>query len=87
MENIHELLGYKKIKIIQRDDMLRFSLDSTLLADFVTISKNTRKIIDLGTGNGPIPLFLTLKTKAKIYGIEIQNRSCFFAMIKYFIHV
>ena len=73
MENIHELLGYKKIKIIQRDDMLRFSLDSTLLADFVTVSKNTRKIIDLGTGNGPIPLFLTLKTKAKIYGIEIQK--------------
>ena len=73
MENVHELLGYKKIKIIQRDDMLRFSLDSTLLADFVKVTNNTKKIIDLGTGNAPIPLFLTLKTAAKIYGIEIQK--------------
>lgn len=73
MENIHELLGYERIKIIQRDDMLRFSLDSTLLADFVCVNANTKRIIDLGTGNGPIPLFLTLKTKAKIYGVEIQK--------------
>ncbi|HKM30199.1 MAG TPA: tRNA1(Val) (adenine(37)-N6)-methyltransferase [Bacilli bacterium] len=73
MENVHELLGYKKIKIIQRDDMLRFSLDSTLLADFVKVTNSTKKIIDLGTGNAPIPLFLTLKTTAKIYGIEIQK--------------
>ncbi len=73
MENVHELLGYKRIKIIQRDDMLRFSLDSTLLADFVKVSNHTKRIIDLGTGNGPIPLFLTLKTKAKIVGVEIQK--------------
>lgn len=53
--------------------MLRFSLDSTLLADFVKVTNSTKKIIDLGTGNAPIPLFLTLKTTAKIYGIEIQK--------------
>ena len=28
-------------------------------------------IVDLGCGNAPIPL-LSLRTKAKIYGIEIQ---------------
>ena len=32
-----------------------------------------KKIIDLGTGNAPIPLFLTLRTRADIYGIEIQE--------------
>ena len=71
-EKIHELLGYENIKIIQKDDVFSFSLDSMLLANFIDTSKAT-KIIDLGTGNAPIPLFLTLKTDAKIYGIEIQE--------------
>lgn len=71
-EKIHELLGYENIKIIQKDDVFSFSLDSMLLANFIDTSK-AQKIIDLGTGNAPIPLFLTLKTKAKIYGIEIQE--------------
>lgn len=71
-ENIHELLGYEKIKIIQKDQMFSFSLDSMLLAHFID-TKNAKNIIDLGTGNAPIPLFLTLKTDAKIYGIEIQE--------------
>lgn len=70
---IHELLGYKNIKIYQDEEKFRFSLDSTLLANFVKTNKNTKKIIDLGTGNGPIPLFLSLKTKAQIIGIEIQE--------------
>ncbi|MFA7367663.1 MAG: tRNA1(Val) (adenine(37)-N6)-methyltransferase [Bacilli bacterium] len=73
MEVVHELLGYKKIKIIQNDDMFSFSLDSILLANFVIVSEKDTMIMDLGCGNGPIPLFLTMKTNAKIYGVEIQN--------------
>lgn len=78
MENIHELLGYERIKIIQRDDMLKFSLDSMLLADFIdtTKIKSSEEIIDLGCGNAPIPLFLTLKTEAKIIGVDIQSDVC-----------
>lgn len=73
MALIHELLGYKNIKIYQDEEKFRFSLDSTLLADFVKVKKSTKRIIDLGTGNAPIPLFLTLKTDALITGIEIQE--------------
>ena len=73
MAIIHELLGYKNIKILQDEEKFRFSLDSTLLADFVKIKKQTKRIIDLGTGNAPIPLFLSLKTDAKIIGVEIQS--------------
>ena len=72
MEMIHELLGYKNIKIVQRKDMFNFSLDSMLLADFVRVKKENN-IIDLGCGNAPIPLFLTMKTKGKIVGVEIQK--------------
>ena len=72
-EVINDLLGYDGLKIIQRPDMFNFSLDSTLLADFCNPLTKTNKILDLGTGNGPIPLFLSLRTKAKIVGIEIQK--------------
>lgn len=72
-EVIHDLLGYDGMKIIQRPDMFNFSLDSTLLADFVIPLSKTSKILDLGTGNAPIPLFLSMKTKAKIIGVEIQE--------------
>ena len=73
MEVINDLLGYDGIKIIQRPDMFNFSLDSTLLADFARPLAKTKKIMDLGTGNAPIPLFLSLKTKALITGVEIQK--------------
>ena len=71
-EQIHELLGYENIKIIQNEEMFSFSLDSMLLANFID-TNGAKRIIDLGTGNGPIPLFLTLKTKACIIGVEIQE--------------
>ncbi|HPN89856.1 MAG TPA: methyltransferase domain-containing protein, partial [Bacilli bacterium] len=71
-EVINDLLGYEGLKIIQRPDIFNFSLDSTLLASFATINKADKMIVDLGCGNAPIPLFLSLRTKAKIYGIEIQ---------------
>ncbi len=69
----NDLLGYPRIDIYQDSEMFHFSIDSMLLADFVRIKKNTKKILDLGTGNAAIPLFLTLKTKAHIHGVEIQE--------------
>lgn len=73
MKQIHELLGYDNIKIIQDDEMFSFSVDSMLLADFINPQMKTKKIVDLCCGNAPIPLFLTLKTNAKIIGVEIQK--------------
>lgn len=73
MEVLNDLLGYKNIKIYQNSDWFMFSLDSVLLPNFVTIPKKIDKILDLGTGNAPIPLILSTKTTANIYGIEIQN--------------
>jgi len=74
-EVLNDLLGFKQRQIIQRKDMLNFSLDCVLLADFVTIPAKTQHIIDFGTGNAPIPLFLSLRTKAKITGIDIQGEA------------
>ncbi len=72
---INELLGRPLLKIYQDTDCFNFSLDSILLANFVSIPKNTKMIVDLGTGNAPIPLYLSLRTKSLIYGVEIQKYS------------
>ena len=58
--------------IYQDDDWFKFSLDSVLLSKFVTVNLRHKKIIDLATGNAPIPLLLSFRTKASIYGIEYQ---------------
>ena len=73
MEIVNRLLNYKDLKIIQNTDWFAFSLDSVLLANFVTINKNTKNIIDLCTGNAPIPIILSTKTNASITGVELQE--------------
>jgi len=70
-ELIHDLLSVEGLKIIQTTGVLRFSLDSVLLANFVSIGPRTKQIMDFGTGLAPIPLLLSLKTNAKIIGIEL----------------
>lgn len=72
MEVINDLLNYNNLKIVQNTDWFNFSLDSVLLANFVKVNNN-QKIIDLCTGNAPIPLFLSCKTKSKIIGVELQK--------------
>lgn len=59
--------------IYQDDDWFKFSLDSVLLADFVTINLRSKMIMDFATGNAPIPMLLSCRTKAIIYGIEYQR--------------
>ncbi len=76
MEVINYLLGYQDIKIYQESKSFNFSLDSVLLPNFVTINKNVDKILDIGCGNGPIPLILSTKTKADIIGVDIQKDIC-----------
>lgn len=73
MKVTNYLLGYKKLKIIQDNDMFNFSLDSVLLPNFITINETTKNILDIGTGNAPIPLILSTKTQAKIIGVELQK--------------
>lgn len=75
MEEIHYLLGREQLKIVQKTHVFSFSLDSILLPNFVTIHLRTKKILDIGTGNAPIPLILSERTKATIIGIEIQQES------------
>lgn len=72
MEVKNKLLNFDAI-IYQNNEWFKFSLDSVLLANFVTINYRTKNILDIATGNAPIPMLLTFRTSAKIYGIEVQT--------------
>lgn len=72
-EVINDILGYDGLKVIQDSEKFNFSLDSTLLANFTNLSSKDKEILDIGCGNAFIPLFLSIKTKNHITGIEIQE--------------
>lgn len=74
MEVLNDILGYKNRKIYQDTDCFSFSLDSIMLANFATIRLKDNSIVDLGCGNGVIPLILSLRTTKKIVGVELQNK-------------
>ena len=69
----NNLLNFKDAYIYQDTDYFKMSLDSLLLANFVTINLRDKKILDIATGNAPIPMLLTYRTKADIYGVELQE--------------
>ncbi|WP_157868355.1 tRNA1(Val) (adenine(37)-N6)-methyltransferase [Acholeplasma palmae] len=53
---------------------MSFNLDTILLSLFIKTRKSDKKIVDVGTGNGALMLYLSEKTKAKIIGVEIQEK-------------
>lgn len=69
----NRLLNFSDNIIYQDDEYFRFSLDSVLLANFVTIKLSDKKIIDFCCGNAPIPMLMSFRTKARIFGVELQK--------------
>lgn len=69
----NNLLNYKDKYIFQETDFFKMSLDSLLLSQFVTINLRDKKILDIATGNAPIPMLLTFRTRAHIYGVELNK--------------
>ena len=75
MEVLHDLVGYSDRKIFEDTEGFSFSLDSVLLARFVSLRLTDKNILDLGTGTAPIPLILSVRSHAHITGVELQKRS------------
>lgn len=69
----NRLLNFSNNIIYQDDEYFRFSLDSVLLANFVTIKLSDKKIIDFCCGNAPIPMLMSFRTNARIFGVELQK--------------
>ena len=69
--------GYK---LIQKKGGFRFSVDAVILSDFFSPTKKG-KILDIGCGNGIIPILLYSKGKGEeITGVEIQEENCELAL-------
>lgn len=85
MKVLNDLLWDGELKIFQDTEKFKYSIDSVLLANFVTINKSFSNILDIGTGNAPIPLMLTKRTNALIDCVEIQKDSYMLAVdsVKY----
>lgn len=71
-EETLDCLGADGLRIIQPRTGFRFGLDPVLLASFTKIGTGER-VVDLGTGNGVIPLLLCRQQpSASFLGIEID---------------
>ena len=74
MERI-DLLGRKNYRLIQDTDAFCFGMDAVLLADFVQAGPEDA-VLDLGTGNGVLPLLLDGRDKGGCFtGLEIQPKA------------
>jgi len=60
--------------LIEQESTQAFNLDTILLADFIKVPYRSKTVVDFGTGTGAIMLYLSYKTKAKIIGVEIQEK-------------
>lgn len=67
-------LQLNNLKIIQNPDYFCFGIDAVLLSHFASQMKNNATVLDIGTGNGILPLLLSAKKSMKhLIGIEIQK--------------
>lgn len=71
-ERVDSLL-WQDMTLIQKKDAFSLGIDGVLLADFVSI-KNKDDVVDLGCGNGALPLLLSCRAPgAHFIGLEIQE--------------
>ena len=62
--------GYK---LIQNSKIFCFGMDAVLLSSYAIVNEGD-KVLDLGTGNGVIPILLKARTKGSHFtGLEIQD--------------
>ncbi len=60
-----------RVRVIQSKTGYRFALDAPLLADFVEIEPGD-EVLELGTGNGIIPLLLGARPFRMLIALELQ---------------
>ncbi|MBD3182723.1 methyltransferase [Candidatus Poribacteria bacterium] len=64
---------FSGLKVIQKIDGPRFSLDAVMLSQFTRVKKDDL-VMELGTGNGIVALLLARDTRSQqVTGIEIQE--------------
>ncbi|WP_406615527.1 tRNA1(Val) (adenine(37)-N6)-methyltransferase [Mycoplasmopsis hyopharyngis] len=70
-------LGFDSNLYIKQDkSMFNYSVDTILLGNFVALNHKTTHLLEIGTNNGALSIFLSDRySKLKIDAIEIQEKS------------
>ena len=70
-------LGYDNNLFIYQDkEMFNYSVDTILLANLTTLNRKTKDILEIGTNNGALSIFLSQRdSDIKIDAIEIQEEA------------
>jgi tRNA1(Val) A37 N6-methylase TrmN6 len=69
-----DAIGRGRVRLYQRRDGYRFSIDSVLLAQDCGAEKG--RVADLGTGCGVIPLLLVEQGARQVTAVELQHSLC-----------
>ncbi|UVD81953.1 tRNA1(Val) (adenine(37)-N6)-methyltransferase [Mycoplasma iguanae] len=74
---IKNSLGYDSdLYVYQDKNMFNYSVDTILLGNFLTINSKVEKILEIGTNNGALSIFISKrKNNLKIDAIEIQKKA------------
>ncbi len=67
-------LGYDQSLFVYQDkQMFNYSVDTILLGNFATLSASTKKVLEIGTNNAALAIFLVSRSaKIHVDAIEIQ---------------
>ncbi|ASI53896.1 tRNA1(Val) (adenine(37)-N6)-methyltransferase [Metamycoplasma hyosynoviae] len=70
-------LGYSgELFVYQDKDMFNYSVDTILLGNFVSINRRVSNILEVGTNNAALSIFIAARSKRiKIDAIEIQEKA------------
>ncbi|MBN0970864.1 tRNA1(Val) (adenine(37)-N6)-methyltransferase [Mycoplasma phocoeninasale] len=70
-------LGYSgNLFVYQDKEMFNYSVDTILLGNFISINRNVSNILEVGTNNGALSIFMAARSeKIKIDAIEIQKKA------------
>ncbi|EFF41337.1 tRNA1(Val) (adenine(37)-N6)-methyltransferase [Mycoplasmopsis alligatoris] len=76
-------LGFDNdLYVIQDKDMFNYSVDTILLGNYVFLNKSTKKMLEIGTNNGALSIFIASRYKElKIDALEIQQKAAELAQI------
>ncbi len=72
----HDLTKDGNLKILQDTTKNSYTFDSVLLANFVSLNKKSKYVVDLCSGNAPIAMLLNRRNtrhKLQIKAVEIQD--------------
>ncbi len=74
MKILNQFLFHNKLILLNQDtQMFNYSIESILIANFTTLNSKIKKVIDLGTNNGIIPILLSQrKPTLQIMAVDIE---------------